>query len=165
VAIKYRPIRGLLIDYLKERQPALDFISLTVLAGALVGLFWSDLEHHHPGIDSLRLPADVAQAWKERIRTKTVKVRDTGGETVEVLQPRIHYKQEMITVRAFYRDIAHWAVEDPARWGPWAAPCPIKDSEVSLAKEKSRHKGQDGSTHPRTSAGPAAPGPRRQRAT
>jgi hypothetical protein len=32
------------------------------LAAALGGLFWRDLERHHPGIDSLHLPPDVAAA-------------------------------------------------------------------------------------------------------
>jgi hypothetical protein len=43
-------------------------------------------------------------------------------------------------VRAFYLDIAQWAVEDPARWGPWAVPCPIRDEEMSRKKERSHRK-------------------------
>ena len=43
-------------------------------------------------------------------------------------------------VRAFYLDIAQWAAEDPARWGPWAVPCPIRDEEMSRKKERSRRK-------------------------
>ncbi len=43
-----RPIRNLLVDYLKERQPALDYTSLNSLANFLGGLFWADLERHHP---------------------------------------------------------------------------------------------------------------------
>jgi len=57
-------VRDLLVAYLQERQTALD--SLTSLAATLGGLFWKDLERHHPGIDSLRLPAEVAAAWKQR---------------------------------------------------------------------------------------------------
>ena len=56
-----RPIRDLLVDYLRERQPAIDYGSLEQLARRL-GMFWADLEPHHPGIDSLHLPADVADA-------------------------------------------------------------------------------------------------------
>ena len=41
------------------------------LAYHLVRCFWFDLEQHHPGIDSLRLPREVAGAWKRRLRTKT----------------------------------------------------------------------------------------------
>ena len=64
-----RPIRDLLVDYLRERQPAMDYASLEQLARRL-GMFWADLEAHHPGIDSLHLSAEVADAWKQRMRTK-----------------------------------------------------------------------------------------------
>ena len=46
-----RPVRDLLVDYLKERQPALDYSSLRKLSAALAGGFWKDLERHHPGIE------------------------------------------------------------------------------------------------------------------
>ena len=42
-------------------------------------------------------------------------------------------------VRALYLDIAQWAVEDPARWAAWVAPCPISGAEVQKAKER-RHR-------------------------
>lgn len=47
------PIRELIIDYLTERRPSLDYSTLNRLALELAGLFWADLEHHHPGIASL----------------------------------------------------------------------------------------------------------------
>jgi hypothetical protein len=65
------PIRDLIIDYLTERRPSLDYSTLNRLALELAGLFWADLEHHHPGIASLHLPSDVALGWKERLKTKT----------------------------------------------------------------------------------------------
>ena len=65
-----RPVRDLLVDYLRERQPALDYTSLKNLAYYLGKRFWADLEQHHPGIDSLHLPREVAEAWKQRLRTK-----------------------------------------------------------------------------------------------
>ena len=65
-----RPVRDLLVDYLQERQPALDHHSLDTLAQQLGRNFWADLEHHHPGISSLNLPPGVATAWKQRLRTK-----------------------------------------------------------------------------------------------
>ncbi|GAA3128655.1 hypothetical protein GCM10020255_001630 [Rhodococcus baikonurensis] len=43
-------------------------------------------------------------------------------------------------VRAFYLDLAHWAVEDPARWAQWVAPCPISDAEVKRGKELKHRK-------------------------
>jgi len=75
-----RPVRDLLVDYLAERQPAMDYSSLTMLAWHLGKNFWQDLERHHPGIDSLHLPAQVAQAWKQRLRTKPVTVAGEAGE-------------------------------------------------------------------------------------
>ncbi|WP_433323201.1 hypothetical protein [Spirillospora sp. CA-294931] len=38
--------------------------------------------------------------------------------------PRAGYAAFLGWLRAFYLDIAQWALEDPARWSPWAAPQP-----------------------------------------
>ncbi|MER8162186.1 hypothetical protein [Streptomyces sp. NPDC094472] len=46
----------------------------------------------------------------------------------------------LMTVRACYLDIARWAVEEPARWGPWAAPCPIREAETADRKRVKRVK-------------------------
>jgi hypothetical protein len=43
-------------------------------------------------------------------------------------------------VRAFYLDLAQWAVEDPARWGPWVAPCPVGAEEINRRKFKRQRK-------------------------
>ena len=53
--IACRPVRDVLVDYLRERQPSMDFSSLQRHAYLLGKLFWADLEAHHPGIDSLQL--------------------------------------------------------------------------------------------------------------
>jgi integrase len=135
-----RPVRELLVEYLQERQPALDYTSLESLASMLGKLFWADLERHHPGIDSLHLPADVAAAWKHRLRTVTKTVRDPGGQPGEVSVPRVNYRECLTPVRAFYLDLAHWAVDDPARWGQWAVPCPVGSEEISRRKDKRRRK-------------------------
>jgi len=37
--------------------------------------FWADLETRHPGIDTLKLPRDVAAAWKQRVLTRTQTTR------------------------------------------------------------------------------------------
>ena len=55
-----RPVRDLLVAYLRERQPTLDYTSLRDLSFGLGKMFWKDLEAHHPGIDSLRLSPEVA---------------------------------------------------------------------------------------------------------
>ena len=52
--IACRPVRDVLVDYLRERQPSVDFSSLQRCAYLLGKLFWADLEAHHPGIDSLQ---------------------------------------------------------------------------------------------------------------
>jgi hypothetical protein len=73
--IECLPVRDLLVEYLTERSPELDHTSLRSVARNLCRLFWRDLEIHHPGIDSLRLVPEVAQAWKERL----AHIRDADG--------------------------------------------------------------------------------------
>ena len=75
-----RPVRDLLVDYLRERQPAVDYITLESLARSLGRDFWQDLEYHHPGIDTLQLPPETAAAWKQRRRTKPKTVTADGRE-------------------------------------------------------------------------------------
>jgi integrase len=106
-------IRHLLIRYLSERRPAMDHSSFVTLAAHLVKLFWADIEQHHPGVNSLHLPADVAEAWRHRVRFKA------NG------QPRRTASSVMARVRAFYLDIQEWALEDPS-WARWAAPSPVR---------------------------------------
>jgi site-specific recombinase XerD len=127
------PVRGLLVEYLTERSPDLDHTSLRAVARNLCRLFWRDLEVHHPGIDSLRLSPQVAQAWKERLAY----IRAADGQP---MRPRVNYRSELVYVRAFYQDIARWAADDPARWAPWVAPCPIKAAECATKKTRSRVK-------------------------
>src|SRR6266487_659422 len=136
-----RPVRDLLVAYLRERQPTLDYTSLRSLSFGLGKMFWKDLEVHHPGIDSLRLSPEIAVAWKQRIAVKTITVKDPAGRRATVQAPRsdrgINY---LAMVRAFYLDIAQWAMQDPPLWGPWAAPCPIRDEETSMRKVRSHRK-------------------------
>jgi len=135
-----RPVRDLLVDYLRERQPAIDYGTLTSLATTLVLWFWKDLERHHPGIDSLRLSPETASAWKQRIRTRVVRSRRADGEITETTVERDTATDALTTVRSFYLDLAQWALDDPARWGPWAAPCPIRATDIQHKKMNSRRK-------------------------
>ncbi len=136
-----RPIRDLFVDYLNERRPVMDYGSLKNLAWTLTKLFWRDLEVHHPGIDSLRLEPDVATAWKQRVRTKTIRVKNADSHAAtSAIVPRANALNQLVRIRGFYLDIAQWAAEDPARWGPRVAPCPITASETSKYKELRRRK-------------------------
>jgi integrase len=116
-----RAIRDVFVRYLDERRPGMDYASLRVQVSYLVGNFWADIEQHHPGIDTLDLPRDVVQAWKQRMLTVTV-----GGVT----RPRRTRLTVFMKVRAFYLDIAEWALEDPS-WVPWAVPSPIRRGDTA----------------------------------
>jgi integrase len=129
-----RPVRDVLVDYLAERQAALDYVSLKNLAYCLAKLFWSDLERHHPGIDSLRLSREDAEGWKRRLRTVTKTVTSPSGERVEVGVERTSYQSCLVPVRAFYLDVASFAAEDPQRWGAWVAPCPVSAGDLNQKK-------------------------------
>ncbi|WP_344076279.1 site-specific integrase [Streptomyces crystallinus] len=133
-------IRALLIDYLEERRPRLDYSTLDNLARHLTRNFWADIERHHPDLEALNLPADVATAWKERLRTRVERRRRPDGSIEETVVERADRVMIFITVRAFYLDLARWASEEPARWGPWAAPCPIKVAETIDRKRVTRTK-------------------------
>ena len=138
--IDCRPIRDLLIEYLKERQPAIDYTTLAGNSYQLVKCFWLDLEQHHPGIDSLRLSREVAAAWKQRLRTRSKTTTTSDGKRIEIEVERLGYLEILAGVRAFYLDLAQWALEDPGRWGPWVAPCPISQHELSRRKATRRRK-------------------------
>jgi len=135
-----RPVRDLLVDYLRERQPSLDYTSLQSLSYYLGRQFWADLEAHHPGIETLRLPREVADGWKLRLRTITKATTNADGTKSPVSVARINYRECLTPVRAFYLDLAHWAVEEPGRWGPWVAPCPVGEEEVNRRKATRQRK-------------------------
>jgi hypothetical protein len=113
-----RAVRDVLVHYLAERAAVLDYASLVNQSQMLVALFWTDLERHHPGICSLSLPDDIAQGWKQRIH-----LLPDG-------RPRLNCHAVLLAVRCFYLDLRQWSLEDPARWAPWAAPCPIREADV-----------------------------------
>jgi hypothetical protein len=135
-----RPVRDLLVDYLTERRPGLDYATLDNLSMFLSLHFWADLEAHHPGIDSLHLSAQVAAQWKQRAQTKTVRRRRADGTCDEVVSPRMDGATLLIAVRALHLDLAQWAGEEPARWGPWVAPCPIGEADLNVKKHSQRVK-------------------------
>ena len=124
--IACQPVRALIIDYLRERQPAVDHATLRSLSRALAGLFWRDLELHHPGIGSLRLDPGVAAAWKQRVTVKTARTAGPGGQVTQTLVPRHDGMNTLAMVRAFYLDIAQWAAE--TRPAGARGPCPARSA-------------------------------------
>lgn len=78
----------------------MDYTSLKNLAYYLAQRFWADLEQHHPGIDSLHLRRDVAEAWKQRLRTNSQVIATANGEKTVVMVERIGYRQCLTPVRA-----------------------------------------------------------------
>jgi len=128
--IECLPVRDLIVDYLSERETRLDHSTLRSLSATLANLFWRDLEVHHPGIASLHLSAEVKSAWKQRLAETPAR---TGAARISVMDI-------LSTVRSFYLDIAEWAHDDPARWGPWAAPSPIRYAEISHKKKHDQRK-------------------------
>jgi site-specific recombinase XerD len=116
-----RPIRAVLVRYLDERRPCLDYSSFANLARMLAS-FWADIEAHNPGIDSLHLSEQAAQAWRARVR---VVVEPDG-----TVRTRLSCLNIFIPVRALYLDITQWALED-ASWVPWAARCPVRRSDTA----------------------------------
>jgi len=134
--IECRPVRDVLVEYLRERQPAVDYATLHKLAYVLGRLFWRDLELHRPGIASLHLPAEVAAEWKRRISTKITRSRGEDGQVTETSATRVNALDHLMVVRAFYLDLTEWAVEDPARWGPWVHPCPVRDNEIAPRRKQ-----------------------------
>lgn len=123
--VQCRPIRDLFVAYLYERRPGMDYNSVRYLASKLVLLFWRDLEIHEPGIDSLHLSDDVTRRWKQRLH-----------DVVRYGANRVGKKRQdpytiLMAVRAFYADLSHWALQDPARWAQWAAPSPVDSRDLA----------------------------------
>jgi hypothetical protein len=76
--IECRPVRDLLVDYLREFEVSHDDTTLRSLSFVLASVFWRDLELHHPGISSLSLPPDAAAEWKQRVMVKEVTAVEDG---------------------------------------------------------------------------------------
>ena len=135
-------VRDLLVDY-RERQ-GLDHGTLRNLTYQL-GLP-SARPRHHPGISDLRLTPQIALAWKQRVAVRTT---STGT------RQRAGALNCMTVVRAFYLDIAHWAMEDPVRGVPGGARVRSGSRRPLTTKVTLPAQVANGSTDPRTTPGPA----------
>jgi integrase len=125
--IRNKSVRQLLIDYFTRRSADCDYASLSHLVLELAHHFWEKIERINPQQADLRIAPDVYAAWRQLIST-----RDDGT-------PRARVDSIVIIVRSFYFDLHTWAADDPERWGPWVAPCPVPPSELrGLGKRRRR---------------------------
>ena len=97
--IACRPVRNLIVDYLKERQPAIDCVTLDHRA-QLARSFWPAWNGTTPASASLRLPRDVASAWKQRLATRTTTTTTATGVKTAVTVERLGYVDTLASVRA-----------------------------------------------------------------
>ena len=88
------------------------------IAHILVGTFWRTVEKVNPAQSDLRLTEETYQQWKEAVMVLP------GG------QRRLSIDAILIKIRSFYLDLQSWAHAEPERWGPWVAPCPVREAEV-----------------------------------
>ena len=128
--IRHQGVRQLILDYLARRRSELDYSSLDQHARSLAGLFWAKIEALAPGHPDLRIDAELYEQWREALNT-----RENG-------QGKRHEAERILrSVRSFYLDLHSWAVEEPERWAPWVAPCPIPDNALrGLSVQKRRTK-------------------------
>jgi len=111
-------VREVFIEYLRRRAVGLDYNTLSQLAHLLTQLFWSNVEKVNPGQVGLQLSEETYQQWKQ-----SISVLPSGGRRLNLLNI-------LMKIRSFYLDLQSWAYDDPALWGPWVAPCPVREAEV-----------------------------------
>lgn len=116
--LRNKQVEQLLIDYLEQRAVTLDYVSLVTVSHHLADLFWTNIERINPHQADLHLDQATYAQWKA-----TIGLTKTG-------QPRRGIAKVLLAVRSFYLDLQHWAHGEPERWAQWAAPCPIRQSEV-----------------------------------
>ncbi|MFC9964324.1 tyrosine-type recombinase/integrase [Nocardia ignorata] len=121
------PVRDLLVAYLDEIRPGVDYSTFEHIAHHLARLFWWNVLQDTPDQPDLRLSTTAVASWRERLAVTT------EGKA------RTDFHGVLFTVRAFYRDIGQWALEDPARWAQWAAPSPVRNSDIR-AVQKTRNR-------------------------
>ena len=101
-------------------------------------------------------PGPRLAAPGRRVRRRLEGQAQTRDQDGRPIGNRATARSQLLIVRAFYLDIAQWAAEDPSRWAEYTAPCPVKASECSMAKERKHRKAaMDQRTRARLPALPA----------
>jgi integrase len=115
-----RPVRDLLVRYIEERAPSLDYSTLRNVVTQLVGLYWLEIEALAPGLDTLHLPPEVARAWKQSVLESD---QAKGQQRAE----RLFY-----FVRSMYLDLRDWSIERPDEWGGHLYSSPVTETDLAL---------------------------------
>jgi hypothetical protein len=111
-------VRELLVEYLRRREPGVDYSTLRSLATRLAGTFWARIEKISPGQADLRIPGHVYDQWKAEIS-----IRRDG-------HPRTNTDTVLLAVRSLYLDLHTWSVGEPERWAQWVALCPVDPADL-----------------------------------
>jgi hypothetical protein len=119
------PQRSVLVEYLTHRSPALEYNSLRSLASHLVHHFWRDIQDHHPDLKDFVVTRQMMSAYRDR---------KFGGDQAAAPSTR---SDVLFAVRAFYLDVAQWALHD-AYWAPWVAATPVTRVDVQAATKERR---------------------------
>ena len=153
-----RPVRDLIVDYLRERQPSIDYVTLKNRAYELTRCFWADLEQHHPGIDSLRLSPEMAAAWKQRLRTRSKTVTSGGKKTVVEVE-RLSYLDVHVQRPVLLPGPGRMGAGRPRTLGAVGGAEPGQRRRPGPPQGRPAAEVQDGCPHPGPPARPACPGP------
>ncbi|WP_162252845.1 tyrosine-type recombinase/integrase [Arthrobacter sp. Soil782] len=116
-----RPVRDMLVRYLKTREASVDYSTLRWLVYELVKNFWLDIEAHNPEANSLNIGFDEGRAWLRRFMEGPISTKH----------------RTLFTVRGLYLDIAAWATDD-AYWARWAAPSFLTREDTKGATKHKR---------------------------
>ena len=83
-----QPVRDLLVDYLRERQPALDYASLAAVPRPWPACSGADLERRHPGHQHAAARARVGRGMEAPVTVKTIRTTGPDGQVTESVVPR-----------------------------------------------------------------------------
>ena len=131
-----RPVRDLLVDYVRERQPG------------VASTPWRPSQETSVCCSG-RTWRTITRASPRYVLAPTLPPRGSSGSRPLSARHRAALNAEarrrkdvascLNTVRAFYLDIAQWAAEDPTRWARWAVPAPSAD-DIRSRKERGHRK-------------------------
>ena len=161
--LQCKPVRDLLVDYLKERQPALDYASLDSVSRSLAGLFWARIEALSPGITTLRAAAGRRPRLEGRPADHQAQ-RHRPGRAADRRHPPADQRQGRADPRpgalSRHRPVGHGGTRT---LGAVGSPEPGQRRRDQLGQGTPAAQGPDGPADPRAAARPARPRPHRRR--